>query len=92
MDAGRAYNTFPLMGGRWFPEEYWEPALPGTRNFFENTAAVQWHHRVLATLTAASSLALWPWVRASAAPAAVKRCMDVVVGVTAVQVGGRATG
>ena len=40
LDAGRAYNTFPLMGGRWFPEEYWR--LPSAlANLFENTAAVQ---------------------------------------------------
>lgn len=43
LDAGHAYNTFPLMAGRIVPEEYW--ALPGWRNAFENTAAVQFHHR-----------------------------------------------
>lgn len=43
LDAGHAYNTFPLMGGRIVPEEY--SALPGWRNAFENTAAVQFHHR-----------------------------------------------
>lgn len=43
LDAGHAYNTFPLMGGHIVPEEYW--ALPGWRNTFENTAAVQFHHR-----------------------------------------------
>jgi heme A synthase len=43
LDAGHAYNTFPLMGGRVVPEEY--AALPGWRNAFENTAAVQFHHR-----------------------------------------------
>lgn len=41
MGAGRAYNTFPLMGGRWIPEEYWSDKLSMFRNFFENTAAVQ---------------------------------------------------
>ncbi len=41
MDAGRAYNTFPLMGGRLVPEEYWSDRLPWLRNLFENTAAVQ---------------------------------------------------
>ena len=60
MDAGRAYNTFPLMGGKWIPEEYldqWEKK--GWRNFFENTAAVQFDHRVLALTTLASVSAVW---------------------------------
>ena len=43
LDAGHAYNTFPLMDGRIIPEEYW--AVGGWRNAFENTAAVQLHHR-----------------------------------------------
>jgi cytochrome c oxidase assembly protein subunit 15 len=87
LDAGRAYNTFPLMHGRWFPKEYRDPSLPVVRNAFENTAAVQWHHRVLASLTAVSALALWPMVRRSAVPPAVKSRMDLVAAVTAAQVG-----
>ncbi|CEG02116.1 Heme A synthase [Ostreococcus tauri] len=68
MDAGRAYNTFPLMGGRWIPEEYldqWDQK--GWRNFFENTAAVQFDHRVLALTTLASVTAVWLGHRNSAA-------------------------
>ncbi len=57
LDAGHAYNTFPLMGGRVVPEEYW--AVPGWRNAFENTAAVQFHHRRASPL---------PRVRLCAAP------------------------
>ena len=49
LDAGHAYNTFPLMGGRIIPEEYWAEGLPAWRNALENTAAVQFHHRVGAT-------------------------------------------
>ncbi len=43
LDAGHAYNTFPLMDGCIIPEQYW--AVGGWRNAFENTAAVQLHHR-----------------------------------------------
>lgn len=57
LDAGHAYNTFPDMNGQWFPDEYW--SVPGWRNAFESTAAVQLHHRVLALSTLASILALW---------------------------------
>ena len=42
-DAGHAYNSFPKMNGQWLPDEYFE--LPGWRNAFESTAAVQLHHR-----------------------------------------------
>jgi cytochrome c oxidase assembly protein subunit 15 len=60
-DAGRAFNTFPLMAGRWVPEEYW--ALPGWRNAVENTAAVQLHHRALALATLGAVGGLWAYGR-----------------------------
>ena len=48
--AGLDYNTFPLMDGRLVPSGY--AALdPFVRNLTENIAAVQFNHRVLATLT-----------------------------------------
>lgn len=51
LHAGLAYNTFPLMDGGLVPRDY--AALdPFWRNFTENIAAVQFHHRVLATSTA----------------------------------------
>lgn len=43
LEAGHSYNTFPLMDGSWVPAEY--SAISGWRNFFENTAAVQFNHR-----------------------------------------------
>lgn len=48
--AGLDYNTFPLMEGRVVPRGYWvlEPAW---RNLTANIAAVQFNHRLLATLT-----------------------------------------
>ena len=40
LDAGRAYNTFPLMDGKVVPELYWAQfEEKGWRNFFENDAA-----------------------------------------------------
>jgi cytochrome c oxidase assembly protein subunit 15 len=57
IDAGHAYNTFPDMNGHWIPEEYFD--MTGWRNAFENTAAVQLHHRVLALTTLCTTLALW---------------------------------
>lgn len=49
-DAGFAYNTFPLMGDEWIPQEILD-LQPIWRNFFENTATVQFDHRVLALST-----------------------------------------
>jgi cytochrome c oxidase assembly protein subunit 15 len=48
-DAGRAYNTFPLMGDSFMPpvSEMFKLS-PTWRNFFETTATVQFDHRLLA--------------------------------------------
>lgn len=51
LHAGLTYNTFPLMDGNWVPEGYGD-LKPFARNLFENVAAVQFDHRLLATSTA----------------------------------------
>jgi cytochrome c oxidase assembly protein subunit 15 len=50
LHAGLTYNTFPLMDGRLVPAGY--AALEFPRDWFENIAAVQFDHRLLATITA----------------------------------------
>ncbi len=56
--AGFVYNTFPLMGGHLVPGEY--AALhPFIRNWFENLAAVQFDHRLLAMTTLGAVLLMW---------------------------------
>ncbi len=59
-DAGRIFNTFPLMGGRLVPPSYWEMA-PAWRNWFENPVAIQFNHRVLAVSVLLVVLAVWWW-------------------------------
>ena len=49
-DAGNAYNTFPKMGDEWMPSGMMT-LEPSWRNLFENTATVQFDHRVLALTT-----------------------------------------
>lgn len=50
LHAGLAYNSFPLMDGRMVPQGY--TALhPLLLNLTENVAAVQFDHRLLATIT-----------------------------------------
>ena len=48
--AGLIFNTFPLMDGRLLPDGY-SDLQPFLRNLTENVAAVQFDHRLLATLT-----------------------------------------
>jgi cytochrome c oxidase assembly protein subunit 15 len=50
LHAGLTYNTFPLMDGRLVPDGY-TMLRPLFRNLTENIAAVQFDHRLLATLT-----------------------------------------
>lgn len=68
--AGFDYNTFPLMDGRLVPEGYWR-LEPAWLNLAENVAAVQFNHRLLATLAALAALgaALAAWRRLPDGPA-----------------------
>ena len=54
--AGFTYNTFPLMDGQWIPAGYADLS-PWWRNLTANIAAVQWNHRLLATLSLLAALA-----------------------------------
>ncbi len=54
--AGLDYNTFPLMDGHLVPAGY-ARLDPFWRNLTENIAAVQFDHRLLATLTALGTAA-----------------------------------
>ena len=49
MDAGKIYNTFPLIDGTFIPSgERLFFEQPAWRNFFENALMVQFQHRMLA--------------------------------------------
>lgn len=54
--AGRVYNTWPLMDGRFIPEAYFSGS-PGFADLFESMAAVQFNHRLGAYLLFAAALA-----------------------------------
>jgi len=56
--AGLTYNTFPLMDGRLVPEGYAQ-LRPFVLNWFENVAAVQFNHRLLAVTTAVVIVLTW---------------------------------
>lgn len=65
--AGQIYNEFPMMGDGLVPSDYVSPSLSWLRNFFENPAAAQFDHRLLAITTVLTVLALcWlVWRRVS---------------------------
>ncbi len=56
LKAGFSYNSFPLMDGRLVPAGYADLS-PWVRNWFENIPAVQFDHRLLATLGGLAGLA-----------------------------------
>lgn len=56
-DAGRAYNTFPKMDGQWIPDGI-ATLQPLYRNLAENTATVQFDHRLLATASTTAVVSL----------------------------------
>ena len=56
LNAGLTYNTFPLMDGSFVPAGYAQ-LQPFVLNWFENIAAVQFDHRLLAMTTAAARAA-----------------------------------
>lgn len=62
LKAGFAYNTFPLMAGRFIPAGY-GMLSPFYLNFFDNIAAVQFDHRLLAEILAVAILGLWFYAR-----------------------------
>jgi cytochrome c oxidase assembly protein subunit 15 len=60
LNAGFIYNSFPLMDGVLVPRDYGALA-PWPLNLFENVAAVQFNHRVLAMASLLTVLLLWSW-------------------------------
>ena len=57
-DAGLAYNSFPLMDGRFVPADILR-LEPWWRNFFENLPLVQLDHRLLALMVIIATMILW---------------------------------
>ena len=83
--AGFTYNTFPLMDGRLAPAAYAE-LTPLWRNWFENVAAVQFDHRVLAITTAAAVVLLVLAGLPSRLPAASRAALWALLAIVVLQV------
>ncbi len=80
LNAGKLYNEFPLMGSGLLPVEYGEQT-PWWRNWFDNGAAAQFNHRLLATLVATLTLALaiWGYVSSSGGLRALFLTLGLIV-------------
>eukprot|EP00605_Chrysophyceae_sp_TOSAG23-4_P001045 GSChrysophyteH1.ASY1.ANO1.1149.1 assembled CDS len=93
-DAGNAYNTWPKMGDDWYPQGMLE-LEPKWRNFFENTATVQFDHRMLAMATLGSVSTMFLIARRGAngnlwklmLPNHTRKWLHSAVGMVGVQVG-----
>ena len=85
LDAGHAYNTFPLMAGKLVPDEYWGGG-GFWRNAFENTAAVQLHHRALALSTLGAVCALWARARGLPLPGPCRTLVHAMLAMAGLQV------
>lgn len=60
--AGKVFNTFPSMDGRFMPPGLFE-YTPWYRNLFENLATVQFDHRLIAYLLMLLIPALWGYAK-----------------------------
>jgi cytochrome c oxidase assembly protein subunit 15 len=84
LHAGLDYNTFPLMDGRLVPDGY-ARLTPWLRNLTENIPAVQFDHRLLATVTALLALASVALGLATRQPRATRLAVIVLGGAVAAQ-------
>ncbi|HYM73674.1 MAG TPA: COX15/CtaA family protein, partial [Stellaceae bacterium] len=84
LNAGLVYNTFPLMGGNFIPADYAQ-LEPLVRNWFENVAAVQFDHRILAMTTVVSVVVLWLGGQFAALPSPAMRALHILLAVALVQ-------
>ena len=83
--AGLAYNTFPLMNGRFVPPEIF--ALePWYLNFSNNISTVQFDHRLIAWLLAFLVPWFWLRVRREAAPRRARLAAELLLGALALQI------
>jgi cytochrome c oxidase assembly protein subunit 15 len=84
IDAGLAYNTFPLMDGRWVPDGVFR-LTPWWINFFENTATVQFTHRALGMSLMILTLWLWLRVRATRTVTKARRLIELLAALVSAQ-------
>lgn len=83
--AGFAYNTFPLMNGRWIPPEIFM-IEPWYLNFFNNMATVQFDHRLIAWLLVFLVPLFWWKSRQAPLPGRARLACHALPAMLAVQI------
>jgi heme a synthase len=84
--AGFAYNTWPLMDGHFIPPDILV-LQPWWQNLVHNMATVQFVHRMLALLVAATVVIVWMRVRREPPNRRARGWSHALLAVTAMQVG-----
>ena len=84
LKAGLTYNTFPLMDGHLVPDGY-AALQPWVRNLTENIPAVQFDHRLLATITAVLALGTVVAGLAGGVPGRIRPALLALGGVVCAQ-------
>ncbi|MDX8394925.1 MAG: COX15/CtaA family protein, partial [Mariprofundaceae bacterium] len=85
LKAGFTFNTFPLMDGRFIPEGY-AMLTPFWHNFFDNIAAVQFDHRILAETTILLIVAIFFYSRRFELVGRAKLAFHMMLGMGIIQV------
>lgn len=85
LNAGFIYNEWPTMGGQFIPDGYWDANL-GWTSLFETMEAVQFNHRLLAYLTAATVFALWVASRLQPLPRRVALSINALTVMVCLQI------
>jgi len=85
LKAGFAYNTFPLMDGHFIPDGY-AMLKPFYLNFFENIAAVQFDHRILAEAAVLYVAGLWWLARRFELSKRAQLAFNLLLGMALLQV------
>jgi cytochrome c oxidase assembly protein subunit 15 len=84
LDAGLAYNTFPLMDGDIVPAGFLAQS-PWPANFIGNAITVQADHRLLAVVTAIAVVVLWLWGQAQRLPTCLGLALHGLLAAAALQ-------
>jgi len=84
-DAGLAYNTFPLMGGKFIPDGLLT-VQPAIMNLFENIVTIQFNHRLIAYFLVIVIPVFWFNVLRSQATARTKQIAHIMLVMLVIQV------